>query len=130
MAGAQVPIGQGRVARQGDDVLIVTWANGLAVIAEGRVVRRGDPVPFIPFSSLDIRKRGVIREILSLLLFLDSPPDDLSFASFLLGRVLSAKTDRDGPAFARGDWHRFLFDCRRAKASPLYVALRKRHPGL
>ena len=28
-AGAHVPIGEGRLVRDGDDVLIVTWANGL-----------------------------------------------------------------------------------------------------
>ena len=28
-AGAHVPVGEGRVARDGNDVLIVTWANGL-----------------------------------------------------------------------------------------------------
>ncbi len=42
-AGAQVPIGQGRVARQGDDVLIVTWANGLylSLRAARRLASRG-----------------------------------------------------------------------------------------
>jgi 2-oxoisovalerate dehydrogenase E1 component len=41
--GAQVPIGQGRVARQGDDVLIVTWANGLylSLRAARRLAARG-----------------------------------------------------------------------------------------
>ncbi len=110
------------------DIAILTYKNDNVVRVASWLNEVG--IPFIPFSSLDIRKRGVIQEVLSLLLFLDSPPDDLSFASFLLGRVLAAKTVRDGPAFEPGHWHRFLFACRRAKESPLYVAFRKRYPDL
>ena len=110
------------------DIAVLTYKNDNVVRVASWLNEVG--IPFIPFSSLDIRKRGVIQEILSLLLFLDSPPDDLSFASFLLGRILAAKTARDGPALDPRHWHRFLFDCRRAKESPLYVAFRKRHPDL
>ncbi|MBN2205938.1 MAG: hypothetical protein JW742_00915, partial [Candidatus Aminicenantes bacterium] len=108
------------------DIAVLTYKNDNVVRVSSWLNEAG--IPFIPFSSLDIRKRAVIREILSLLLFLDSPTDDLSFASFLLGRVLGAKAGRDGPAFAPEHWHRFLFDCRKAEVAPLYIALRKRHP--
>ena len=110
------------------DIAILTYKNDNVVRVASWLNEVG--IPFIPFSSLDIRKRGVIQEILSLLLFLDSPPDDLSFASFLLGRILAEKTARDGPVLEPRHWHRFLFDCRRAKEGPLYVAFRKRHPDL
>lgn len=42
-ADAHVPIGEGRVARDGDDLLIVTWANGLylSLRAARRLAARG-----------------------------------------------------------------------------------------
>lgn len=110
------------------DIAVLTYKNDNVVRIASWLNEAG--IPFIPFSSLDIRKRAVIQEILGLLLFLDSPPDDLSFASFLLGRVFAAKVGRDGPALGPGHWRRFLFECRLAGAAPLYVALRKRHPDV
>ncbi len=55
-------------------VTITQWLNDLQL-------------PFISYSSLDVRKRKVTSEILSLLQFLDSPLDDFSFCSFLLGDI-------------------------------------------
>ncbi|GAB5046217.1 UvrD-helicase domain-containing protein [Thermodesulfovibrio sp. TK110] len=55
-------------------VTITQWLNDLQL-------------PFISYSSLDVRKRKVTSEILSLLRFLDSPLDDFSFCSFLLGDI-------------------------------------------
>jgi len=87
-------------------------------------------VPFIPHSSLDIRRRKVIAETLKLLQFLDSPPDDLSFAAFLLSDLFREKVERDGFGDRREEWRSFLFDCRLKKESPLYAAFRKRCPQL
>lgn len=42
-------------------------------------------LPFISYSSLDVRKRKITIEILNLLKFLDSPIDDFSFSVFILG---------------------------------------------
>jgi ATP-dependent exoDNAse (exonuclease V) beta subunit len=44
-------------------------------------------IPFLSFSSLDIRQRRLTGEIISALKFLDSPIDDRSLASFLLGEI-------------------------------------------
>ncbi|MEO0225921.1 MAG: UvrD-helicase domain-containing protein, partial [candidate division WOR-3 bacterium] len=44
-------------------------------------------IPTASFSSLDIRKRKIIMEIVNLLQFLDSPIDNLSFATFLAGDI-------------------------------------------
>lgn len=55
-------------------VNIAQWLNDLQL-------------PFISYSSLDVRARKVTAEILSLLQFLDSPVDDFSFANFLLGDI-------------------------------------------
>ncbi len=52
-------------------------------------------VPFLSLSTLDIRKRKIIGEIIALLRFLDSPIVNLAFATFVLGdlfqEVLSNK---------------------------------------
>ncbi|HXG38590.1 MAG TPA: UvrD-helicase domain-containing protein [Bacteroidota bacterium] len=46
-------------------------------------------IRFISHSSLDIRTRKLTGELLSLLQFLDSPVDDLAFATFLMGTVFA-----------------------------------------
>ncbi len=53
-------------------VTISSWLNDLTL-------------PFISYSSLDVRRRKVTFEILNLLKFLDSPVDDFSFSIFILG---------------------------------------------
>ena len=58
-------------------------------------------VPFISFSSLDVRRRKPAGEILSLLAFLDSPKDDLSFVTFILGDIFRAALDGSPGAHPR-----------------------------
>ena len=45
--------------------------------------------PFLSFSSLDVRERKVVKELIHLLKFLDSPRDNLSFAFFLKGVIFN-----------------------------------------
>jgi ATP-dependent helicase/nuclease subunit A len=84
-------------------------------------------IPFISFSSLDVRGRKVAAEMLALLGFLDSPPDDLAFATFLLGGIfasaLAARRGGEPPSM-----HTFLFRCR--KERPLYKAFQREFPEL
>lgn len=87
-------------------------------------------VPFIPFSNLDIRTRKVASEILALLRFLDSPPDDLAFAAFLLGDVFVASLGRDGFDGDAAAVRSFLFEHRTAECRPLYTAFRRLRPRL
>ncbi|MCL5277649.1 MAG: UvrD-helicase domain-containing protein [Deltaproteobacteria bacterium] len=44
-------------------------------------------IPVVSSSSLDIRTRKIISEIIALLKFLDSPVDNLSFAQFIMGNI-------------------------------------------
>ncbi len=85
-------------------------------------------IPFISFSSLDVRARRMAQEILGLLSFLDSPPDDLSFATFLLGdifgRTLAARGRAEDMALMRD----FLFRSRNER--PLYKSFQKAFPAL
>ncbi len=108
------------------DIAILTYKNE-SVVNIASWLNEKD-IPIIPFSSLDIRKRKIITEILAFLQFLDSPPDDLSFGVFLLSEVLKRKMAEDGRGDNQDEWRRFLFECRRAKESPLYSAYRKRYP--
>ncbi|MDI6809024.1 MAG: UvrD-helicase domain-containing protein [Candidatus Eisenbacteria bacterium] len=52
--------------------------------------------PSASYSSLDVKKRKVVMELLSLLKFLDSPVDDLSFAVFICGNVFLPAAKREG----------------------------------
>ncbi|MBN2198943.1 MAG: UvrD-helicase domain-containing protein [Candidatus Aminicenantes bacterium] len=112
------------------DIAVLTYKNDSVVEISSWLSEAEPPVPFIPFSSLDIRTRAITREILALLTFLDSPPDDLAFAEFLLGSILARKMESDGRPVSGAAWHGFLFECRRRAKSPLYIAFRRRYPGL
>jgi ATP-dependent exoDNAse (exonuclease V) beta subunit len=104
------------LASRNDAVIRATsWLNEIAV-------------PFISFSNLDVRARRVAGEVLALLGFLDSPPDDLSFATFLLGDIFTRTLVQ------RMGWkdaallHGFLFMARADR--PLYKAFQREFPEL
>jgi len=108
------------------DIAILAPRNEDIVRATSWLNERG--IPFLSFSSLDVRTRGVAEEMLALLSFLDSPPDDLAFAAFILGRIFAAA------ARARTGWtdarplQDMLFRARAER--PLYKAFQKEFPDL
>jgi ATP-dependent exoDNAse (exonuclease V) beta subunit len=85
-------------------------------------------VPFISYSSLDIRTRKLTEEVFFLLTFLDSPPDNLSFAGFLLGEILRRALERKGRSAELEGLHEFLFKNRRK--TPLYKLFQEAFPAL
>ena len=85
-------------------------------------------IPFISYSSLDIRRRKITGEVVSLLRFLDSPPDDLSFASFILGDIFAGARAGSHPAIGVGRLRQFLFNNR--GTTPLYKMFQKEFGGL
>ncbi|HMK75216.1 MAG TPA: UvrD-helicase domain-containing protein [Thermodesulfobacteriota bacterium] len=101
--------------RNEDVVNITTWLNEV-------------DIPFISYSSLDIRTRRLTAEIVALLTFLDSPPDDLSFACFILGEIFRKTLGRNQKAFELDVFHEFLF--RNREKTPLYKAFREEFPDL
>ena len=101
--------------RNEDVVNITTWLNEINV-------------PFISYSSLDMRTRKLTAEIVALLSFLDSPPDDLSFAGFVLGEIFRKALERDEKTFKLETLHAFFF--RNRKKSPLYKAFQEEFPDL
>ncbi len=72
------------------DIAVLTQRNEDAVRATTWL--NEEEIPFISYSSLDIRRRKITGEIVALLNFLSSPTDDLSFATFVLGDIFAATT--------------------------------------
>jgi ATP-dependent helicase/nuclease subunit A len=101
--------------RNEDVVNITTWLNEV-------------DVPFVSYSSLDIRTRKLTAEIVALLSFLDSPPDDLSFGGFILGDIFRKALERSEKVFELKTVHEFLF--RNRKKAPLYKAFQEEFPHL
>ena len=98
------------------DIAILTAKNREVVDATTWLSERD--TPFISYSSLDIRRRKVTGEIITLLRFLDSPPDDLAFATFLLGEMFDRNLQQEFGKITHEELHEFLFRNRR-KGSPL-----------
>lgn len=65
------------------DIAILTQTNADVVEISSWLNQAN--IPFLSLSTLDIRKRKIISEIITLLRFLDSPIDNLSFATFVFG---------------------------------------------
>ena len=101
--------------RNEDVVNITTWLNEI-------------DVRFISYSSLDIRTRKITAEIVALLTFLDSPPDNLSFAGFILGDIFRKASERNEKVFELKALHEFLL--RNRKKGPLYKAFQEEFPEL
>ena len=96
------------------DIAILTQNNADAVRATSWLNEK--EIPFISYSSLDIRQRKVIGEIMALIHFLDSPPDDFSFGTFILGEIFSKTLHGE-------DIREFCFQQR--KNAPLYKAFQE-----
>jgi ATP-dependent exoDNAse (exonuclease V) beta subunit len=96
--------------RNEDVVRVTSWLNE-------------KDIPFISYSSLDIRRRKVTGEIVSLLNFLDSPTDDLSFATFILGDIFAKTLAQHRPGIGRERLREFFFTHR--DDPPLYKSFQR-----
>jgi ATP-dependent helicase/nuclease subunit A len=105
------------------DIAVLTQKNEDAVRAASWLNEKG--TPFISFSSLDIRRRKAVGEIVSLLNFLDSPTDDLSFASFILGNVFNRILTKDSIVINIEQIRAFLFTHK--NNPPLYKAFQREY---
>jgi len=76
-------------------------------------------------SSLDIRKRKVISEIVELLKFLESPVDDLAFANFILGDVMARAVASRGIKLNSKELHQMILDKGNTGRGYLYQTFRK-----
>ncbi|MBF0590463.1 MAG: UvrD-helicase domain-containing protein [Nitrospirae bacterium] len=108
------------------DIAILTGTNDNVVETAAWLNERG--IDFVSFSSLDIRTRRVTAELVSLLKFLDSPLDDLSFATFCLGDIFASAAANDGREIDRGLLHAFFLESR--DNAPRYKAFQERFADL
>ncbi|MFH0941162.1 MAG: UvrD-helicase domain-containing protein [Candidatus Omnitrophota bacterium] len=109
------PVDIAVLARENDDVELLTeWLveKGLAVESE---------------KTLNIRNNAAIKEIVSFLKFLDSPIDDLSFASFIMGDIFL-----NASGLKKDDVDDFIFGFReknrQEKPVYLYREFRRKYP--
>jgi len=113
------------------DIAILTYRN--ETVARIAAWLNEKEIPFLPFSSLDIRNRQVIKELLAFLQFLDFPLDDLNLSVFLFGQLFQERIRADDLPHDLHSLREFVLDCReqpQTRGAPLYTAFRKKFPDL
>jgi ATP-dependent helicase/nuclease subunit A len=108
------------------DITILTPKNEHVVAISGWL--NSEHVPFVSHSSLDIRGRKITGDIIALLRFLDSPIDDLAFATFLLSDTFHRLISTASLSITKEQLHLFILQTRREnhKAS-LYTSFRAQY---
>jgi ATP-dependent helicase/nuclease subunit A len=114
--------------RNADVIEISGWLNEERILAsEGDTV--GQPIPFVSHSSLDVRIQPVTTEMIALLQFLDSPIDDLAFATFILGGIFPQYCRRTGQPVSHQEIEQFIHRSRIGRHGPLYKAFERDFPN-
>ena len=106
--------------RQGDVAFLVR-DNLEASVVSRTLLENGFSVASKATMSLDANRTSM--ELRAFLAFLDSPLDDLSFATFLLGKMFTGAPD----APSRGEVLEFLAGCGERRRRPLYPLFRERY---
>ena len=109
------------------DIAVLTPKNN-DVVEVSRWLNEAN-IQFISHSSLDVRTRKITGELLALLKFLDSPVDDLSFATFILGDLFHTIMSAEG---IHDDLSSSILSHRSGDHDdePLYVYFRSLYPHL
>ncbi|HTP80977.1 MAG TPA: UvrD-helicase domain-containing protein [Bacteroidota bacterium] len=112
------------------DIALITPNNANVVEVSSWLSK--ESIPFLSHSGLDIRSRKVVAELLALLRFLDSPVDDLSFSTFILGDLFAAVLGSDNLSIPARELSRFLLHPRGAAGYPgaTYTRFRASYPDL
>ena len=106
------------------EITILTPKNEHVITISGWL--NSEHIKFISHSSLDIRGRTITGNIIALLRFLDSPIDDLPFATFLLSNTFYRTFTADNIKLTKEELRSFLLQARREDHSaPLYVSFRR-----
>ncbi len=106
------------------DIAVLTMENYDVVRLSSWLSEEG--IPFLSYSSLDIRRRKLTLELIALLEFLDSPTEDFALSTFLLGQVFQQVALEH--ALTVRDIETFLFKTRDNKNR--YVSFREAFPQL
>lgn len=108
------------------DIAILTQNNEHAVRVTSWLNEK--EIPFISYSSLDIRRRRVTGEIMAMMRFLNSPNDDFSFGTLLLGDIFARAIRKTAPGPSLEELRRFCFS--RRGDPPLYKAFQQQFSAL
>ncbi len=108
------------------EIAVLTQKNEDAVRVSGWLNEK--EIPFISYSNLDIRRRKITGEVISLLNFLDSPVDDHAFASFILGGIFLQALGGNGSEIELDKFRQLIFTA--SGREPLYKAFQKAFRGL
>jgi ATP-dependent helicase/nuclease subunit A len=108
------------------DIAVLTQTNEDAVSATTWLNEK--EVPFISYSSLDVRRRTITGEIVALMNFLDAPTDDLSFGTFILGDVFTKAVSHEHSGIDGARLREFCFAHR--DNPPLYKAFQETFTSL
>ncbi|PIU57454.1 MAG: hypothetical protein COS89_04515 [Deltaproteobacteria bacterium CG07_land_8_20_14_0_80_38_7] len=109
------------------DIAVLSRSASNVEKISGWLIEEG--IPIESERTLNIRENGLIKEITSFLKFLDSPIDNLSFASFILGEIFCTAS-----GIAKTEIEDFLFKNKKNKKDPnvfaphLYRAFKKDFP--
>jgi ATP-dependent exoDNAse (exonuclease V) beta subunit len=111
------------------DITVLTPKNEHVVAISGWL--NSEHIPFVSHSSLDIRGRKITGDIIALLRFLDSPIDDLAFATFLLSETFNCLISTERPSITKEQIHSFILQTRREKRrTSLYALFRTRYQDI
>jgi len=110
-----------------DDIAVLVRENKeVELVSEWLLGRR---IPVASEKTLNIRNHPRIKEVISLLRFLNKPVDNLAFVSFILGDIFCRASGQEREAMAS-----FVFSRpgrgRKAGEPYLYRSLREQHPAL
>lgn len=108
------------------DIAILAKENKHIVVISECLNKSG--IPFISYSSLDVRNRNVTSELLVLLGFLDSPVDDFSFSVFLKSDIYGRYLSLNGREEIKGAIDSFLL--RHRDEDRLYKLFEEEFPEL
>lgn len=110
------------------DVAILAKSN--QAIIEISAYLNSNGIPFISHSSLDIRNRTLIREILAFLSFLNDPTDDYYCSAVFTSGLLEKVASSSGIEWNPGSYRSFLTmrKSRREVAGHLYTSTRLAFP--
>lgn len=108
------------------DMAILARTNDQVLMIASLLKRLG--LNFVSLSSLDVRGKKIVGEILCLLNFLTDPKDDFSFSTFLLGQIMRERTKKDG--FGSEIESFFLKNSDLSDRGPSYLSFRRSYPYL
>ncbi len=109
-------IGKLRKRFRSQDIAILTRDNNEVELVTSWCLEAGFPVE--SEKTLNVIENHLIKEVISFLGFLHSPPDDLSFAGFCLGEIFSRAT-----GLACAEVRKFMFESGREKDAALKIPL-------